>query len=517
MQSYELTLRAEPVTRSSTWPIAGTLCIAVLTLLPLLFYGTMSHFVSAWNNTTAYSYCFLILPICAYLVWERREALLSTSPTPSVVGFALLIAAGAIWLLGDLTGTVVVSELALVAMAQSIVVAVLGIQAARAITFPLIYLTFLVPAGESLIPALQTVTASAAVALLKITGIPVRSDGLLIYLPNSTWLVAEACAGVKFLIASVALGALLSGIFLRNWRRRMLFMGLSVVVPIVANGFRAFVIIVIGYLTDKRYAVGADHILYGWVLFALVLFGMIGIAVAMRDDVQKPDAESPTQTSTRSRAAAASRSFATAALCCLLLAVSVKAGASAVASPPGNIAVPHALPLLVQQPWRAIDAQDPAPPEFSGADQVWHQAYKDGAAKIYLTVGYFGWERPGAEAASSLHHFTNANSILQKGEDWRSARVAQTSLSVSTLTFATRQNRRLLWHWLWVDGSYIGNPYLAKLLQLKVKLFGGPPAAAIISIATDYTGDENPAAAVLARFARSIGPINQPVATTPNP
>src|SRR5690348_7380052 len=240
MQSYELTFRAEPVTRSSAWPIAGTLCIAVLTLLPFLFYGTMSHFFSAWNNTTAYSYCFLILPICAYLVWERREALLSTSPAPSVVGFALLIAAGAIWLLGDLTGTVVVSELALVAMAQSIVVALLGIQAARAITFPLIYLTFLVPAGESLIPALQTVTASAAVALLKIAGIPVRSDGLLIYLPNSTWLVAEACAGVKFLIASVALGALLSGIFLRNWRRRMLFMGLSVVVPIVANGFRAF-------------------------------------------------------------------------------------------------------------------------------------------------------------------------------------------------------------------------------------------------------------------------------------
>jgi EpsI family protein len=178
--------------------------------------------------------------------------------------------------------------------------------------------------------------------------------------------------------------------------------------------------------------------------------------------------------------------------------------------------VPHALPLQVQQPWRAIGARDPAPPEFSGADQVWCQAYQDGAATIYLTVGYFGWERPGAEAASSLHRFTNANSILQKGEDWRSASVAQTSLSVSTLTFATRQNRRLLWHWLWVDGSYIGNPYLAKLLQLKVKLFGGPPAAAIISIATDYTGDENPAAAVLARFARSIGQINQPV-PTPNP
>ena len=148
---------------------------------------------------------------------------------------ALLVLAGVAWLLAQLSGTVVLSEFALVVMAQAIVVAILGVRAARVLLFPLAYLLFLVPMGDALIPPLQSLTADVTVMLLKLTGIPVRSNGLVIFLPNMTWVVAEACAGVKFLVASLALGALLSEIFLRSWRRRIAFMILSAVVPILAN------------------------------------------------------------------------------------------------------------------------------------------------------------------------------------------------------------------------------------------------------------------------------------------
>src|SRR5260370_716697 len=110
-----------------------------------------------------------------------------------------------------------------------------------------------------------SVTAFLAVALLKLGGVPVRADGLFIYTPTGEWLVAEACSGVRFLIASIAFGALLSSLFLRTWPRRAAFMTLSVLVPILANGIRVFGIVLIGYLTSNEIAAGADHILYGWL------------------------------------------------------------------------------------------------------------------------------------------------------------------------------------------------------------------------------------------------------------
>jgi exosortase A len=370
LQSYKTALIARH--SESPWQIAGPLTLVILILLPLLFRGTSVALIAAWNGETAYSYCFVILPICAWLIWERRSKLLAEYPAPSLLGIVLLVGACAAWLLGEITGTVVVSEFALVVMAQGVVVAILGVQVARVLLFPLAYLLFLVPVGESLIPPLQSVTADFTVALLKMTGIPVHSNGVVIFLPTMTWIVAEACAGVKFLIASVALGALLSEMFLRSWRRRIIFMALSVAVPIVANGLRAYIIVVIGYLSNNKYAVGADHLLYGWLLFALVLAGMIGVSVAMREPPDQ-DNSSPTR---MSRAAAPT--FPIAALASLLLILSVRAGAASLENRPANTAIPATLPLSIGTSWTPVATEDPSPAIFAGADRVWYQAYSDG-------------------------------------------------------------------------------------------------------------------------------------------
>jgi EpsI family protein len=164
--------------------------------------------------------------------------------------------------------------------------------------------------------------------------------------------------------------------------------------------------------------------------------------------------------------------------------------------------------LSVRQPWKPVEAKDASPPIFAGADRSWHQAYSDGATTIYLTLGYFASERPGAEVASSSHRFTSGAPSVETGEHWQDASVAQNPLYVRALTLATKTNRRLVWYWLWVDGSYTGNPYLAKLMQLKVKLLGGPQPAAIISISADYKGSEDSTAAALAAFTHSLGTID---------
>jgi exosortase A len=472
--------------------------------LPFLFHRTVFALLAAWNGSTAYGYCFLILPICAFLTWERRDRLLAADPAPSLWGFALLLVAGTVWLFGELSGTIVASEFALVVMAQAIVIAILGVQAARTLLFPLAYLLFLVPVGDALIPPLQSITASFTVTLLKLTGIPVHSNGLVIFLPTMTWVVAEACAGVKFLISSLALGALLSEMFLQSWRRRIIFMTLSAVVPILANGLRAYVIVVIGYISGNQYAVDADHLLYGWVLFALVLGGMIAIAIAMRE----PPRQHHSSPARPHPGRAAIAIFPVAALASLLLVLSVRAGAASLESEPAGIVVPATLPLAVGAPWTPVATRDPSPPLFAGADRIWHQAYSDGVTTVHLSVGYFAYERPGAEIASSSHSLAGPHPRAQTGAYWRRTGTPRQAFDAKALVFGARDQRRLLWHWFWVDSRYTGNPYLAKLLQLKVKLLRAPPAAAVVSISTDYDASrikEETAAAALDRFVQHLG------------
>jgi EpsI family protein len=96
--------------------------------------------------------------------------------------------------------------------------------------------------------------------------------------PVGLFEVAEACSGVKFLIAMVALGTLVAHVCFKSWTRRAAFMALAVVLPILANGVRAWGTIFIAQSQGVQFAEGFDHIFYGWVFFAVVMALLLGLS-----------------------------------------------------------------------------------------------------------------------------------------------------------------------------------------------------------------------------------------------
>ena len=64
-------------------------------------------------------------------------------------------------------------HVAVVGMLVTVAVALLGRDVARVLWFPLLFLFFMVPFGEGLVPWLQAFTARFAVALLRLVGVPV--------------------------------------------------------------------------------------------------------------------------------------------------------------------------------------------------------------------------------------------------------------------------------------------------------------------------------------------------------
>jgi exosortase A len=273
------------VSQQRLWHVTiGLLAIGALAF-GIAFHVEVARAVAVWDESTAYNHCYLILPISAYLVWERRKALAASSPHADPRLLLAMIPVGLVWLFAAEAQIMEGRELAAMTLFQIFIAAVLGFQVWRISAFAILYLYFLVPSGAFLTAPMQNFAAHFAVRGVELLGIPVYSNRLDIEVPGARFTVAEACAGLRFLIASVALGTLYGYTMYRSWKRRAAFIVVSIVVPIVANGLRVMGIVVYGYILGNAEAAIADHLIYGWVFFSLVSVILILLGLPFRQDV----------------------------------------------------------------------------------------------------------------------------------------------------------------------------------------------------------------------------------------
>jgi exosortase A len=288
---HELHLRPEQMFTAdhklaSAWRLSGLLIFASLVWLFTWYGETTLSTLAIWLRSDTYAHGFLIFPISAYLIWTRRRELLRIQPKPSLLGLIVLAGLGFSWLLADSAEVLVASQYALVAMVPALVWAILGTHVGIAILFPLLFLLFAVPVGEFLLPPMMNFTADFTVAALRITGIPVFREGNFFSVPSGSWSVVEACSGLRYLIASLTLGCLFAYLTYRTVWRRVAFIALSIVVPIIANGFRAYLIVMIGHLSNNKLATGVDHVIYGWVFFGFVMLLLFWVGSRWHEPIQ---------------------------------------------------------------------------------------------------------------------------------------------------------------------------------------------------------------------------------------
>ncbi len=255
-----------------------------LVVLGTVFSAEAAAAYRVWMDSTAYSHCLFVLPIALYLAWERRAEILAEPvvPWPWVALAALPISAA--WLVAERLGIMEGRQLMAISLVELLFLGVLGWRMALALSAPLLYLYFLVPFGAFITPVLQHWTAIFTEIGLTVLDIPHETDGYLIDVPGGRFFIAEACAGLRFLIASIAFGVLYACLMYRSPWRRIGFILASIVVPIVANWFRALGIVVLGYLLGSAEAAAADHIIYGWVFFSAVTLLLIVCGLPFRQD-----------------------------------------------------------------------------------------------------------------------------------------------------------------------------------------------------------------------------------------
>lgn len=276
-------VRSVPVYWRAPLAALGAVCL-ILFLLTFSDWAAMAH---QWWYISTYNHVLFIPLIVGWLIHARWNLLSQIVPAAWWPGLLPLGGALFLWLLGSISGVNTASQLGAVLAIQCAIVTVLGLRVALAIAFPLAYLLFLVPFGDEMVPALQMVTAKLVIALTEWSGIPAVIDGVFIDTPVGLFEVAEACSGVKFLVAMIALGVLVSYACFTRWRSRAWFMAVAIVLPILANGVRAWGTIYIAQFQGIEFAEGFDHVFYGWVFFAVVV--AILFAIAWRRFDRDPD------------------------------------------------------------------------------------------------------------------------------------------------------------------------------------------------------------------------------------
>lgn len=253
--------------------IALGCAVAALMMLAAREWVEMLH---QWWNIDTYNHLLLLPVIMGWLVMLKAEELAQISPHPFSPGLLLVIVALGLWSAGRTSGINLVAHAGAVGMVQGAIVAMLGMRAALLLALPLAMGVFLVPFGDEIIAPLQTITAEIAIALTLWSGVPASIEGIHIDTPAGLFIVAEACSGVTFLIAMVQLGVLVCCTRFASWRRRTAFMAACIIVPILANGMRAWATIYVAQFIGAERATGFDHIVYGWVFFAIIVAALLG-------------------------------------------------------------------------------------------------------------------------------------------------------------------------------------------------------------------------------------------------
>ena len=470
-------------------------------LIVVLFWRTGLSIVQTWNSSRTFSHGFLIVPLFLYLIWVRRAQVSSLPSKPNFWGLPLLAVLGAGWLLGNLGEVQIAQQFALVGMLVAAIWTVLGTDLVRALLFPLAFLFFAVPFGENLVGRLQDVTAWFAVTGLRLTNIPVILENRTITVPSGVWVVAEACSGIRYLISSLVLGLVFSSIVYRSWRRRLAFVIASIVVPIIANGLRAYGVIVLGYLTSNELASGVAHIIYGMVFFTVVQLVLFAIGLKWRESPACPTRHlaSP-ELDGHARSAQAA---ALAAVCAIALVGWLPWSASHLWNRPFASDIRRQPPLSVSLPWQPAATYD-----ISWAPDL-HPDAKPPKVTLPELVGtsicsarYS--DHRGLELVSGYNRVVNPDIWFDEPGRLKNVIVDGQTVTVQQRLLRSNFGSRVDWIWYWVGGEFTANPGRVKFLRAKARLFGRPATAAVIALSADYREDSSDAEKDLQDFLLHI-------------
>ena len=483
--------RPSPASVVSPWRRAGLMFAVAFAALIAIYFDTVLDLWDGWGRTGTFAHGYIIFPVSAWLIWRMRRRLAFETPQVQPLAILPLVGCGLFWLVGRSAGVHAPEQYAFVAMVPCLVWAIFGNDVTKRILYPLAFLFFAVPAGDFLMPTLMEHTANFTVAALRLSGVPVFREGNYFSIPSGNWSVVEACSGLRYLIASITLGFLFAYLNYRGAWRRAAFIVASILVPIVANWLRAYMIVMLAHLSSNKLATGVDHLVYGWLFFGLVMMLLFWVGNFWRDD-DEADLVAPPAEQTRTLPVA--RAASTRGLAVMTAAViAVAAPWPAVAGYLEGLADrahPGAIAIDRIDGWQSTEAFTSFAPHYLSARSSETVTLESNGRKVALFVAYYS----GQLTNGKLVTYDN-DVVLVADKVWGSIARRSRTVTAGGAPLPVVENevkgdtaagheRLLTWRWYWINGRLTTNDYLAKAYNAFDKLTGRGDDSAVIVVTT---------------------------------
>ncbi len=217
------------------WGLLGVVLVGVY--LPTVLWLWERWTLSVWHN----AHGMLIPFVVAYFVRDELRRFDGPPPVGNPWGFALVVPALLLHVVDLAMYTQLLSAVSIVVLLPGLSLLFLGTERTRAILFPLVFLTFMLPiplaVTERIHLALRHLTASGVEHLVPLLGVPLFRDGLILDVANARLVVADACSGFSTLYAAGAVACLTAYTTPVAWRKVAVLL-LAAPIAIGANVLR---------------------------------------------------------------------------------------------------------------------------------------------------------------------------------------------------------------------------------------------------------------------------------------
>jgi exosortase A len=459
-------------------PVLGIVA-ATMVLTIALHWTAVATAVELWATRSAYNHGFLILPISFYLIWDRRHHLAALTPEPMAWAATGLFSLSLVWLFARSAGLMEGEHFVIVALFQAIVITLLGVRFYWAMLLPMNYLWLLVPTGTLFYPVLQSIALKLTVFMLKLMGIATYAEGYQILVPTGTYFIAAGCAGLNFILATLALAPLYTTFIYSSMRKRIIAVAIALFVSVVANAARIAAIIAIAQFTNRRIDIVDDHLLYGWGLFVVILalLGWIGLRFADPDADAAPDKDATISVPTINWKPVI---LAAAAAWVALIAIPAY---NAIAR--GDVSQSFALALGLPSEFERVP--DAAYPKYPKADFLATWVDKSNGAEISLVLFSHQTEDRSSFSPDNFDYEPNYWSLVSKGHLALNHHGEQIPLRLMRL--ARVSEHRLVATTHWVGGEFTTRKIEASLLQAKADLSFSDRRSTVLIVSFPVTND----------------------------
>ncbi len=268
-----------PSSRPSVVRTARLYCLWFGALLILCYFPVIGNITHQWHSDDDMAHGVFVPVIVGYIIWERRQSLLSQEPVRSRWGLVVILWGAVQACVGALGAEIFLQRAALLISIFGIILYFAGTRAFRILAFPLLLLGFMLPIPgivyKQITFPLQLVASRIAESGLELLGYMVVREGNILELAGQSLSVVEACSGIRALLSlsffSLTYAFLVSK---RTWIRWALLLA-AVPIAVAANAFRIVVTGILGE-HDPKLAAGFFHGFSGWVIFVVAIALIIG-------------------------------------------------------------------------------------------------------------------------------------------------------------------------------------------------------------------------------------------------